>query len=85
MVGANLIAFNDVTKKVTAKIDLKQAVGIEDDDPAASALPGITPHRLRTRDEFEDVYRVERSFRLVFQDNEEIQFFADTDEEKSRW
>ena len=75
-----MVAFNDVTKKATATIDLKKAIAIEDDDHAGEvSSPG------RDRDEYEDVYRVERSFRLIFSDSEEIQFFADTDEAKERW
>ena len=31
------------------------------------------------------MYGVERSFRLFFPNNEEIVFFADTDEEKYKW
>lgn len=62
--GANLIAFNDVTKKATATINLKKAIAVED----ARAL--IT---------------VERSFRLVFPSDQEILFFADSDDEKARW
>ncbi|KIJ51349.1 hypothetical protein M422DRAFT_26767 [Sphaerobolus stellatus SS14] len=81
VVGSSLIAFNDVTKKVTATIDLKKATAVEDDDPAA-ALPGMPS---RQRDSYDGGYRVERSFRLIFRGDDEIQFFADTDEEKSRW
>lgn len=86
MIGSNLVAFNDVTKKATATIDLKKAVAVEDDDPTispmtspASAVPA------RQRNEFDEVYRVERSFRLIFPNDEEISFFADSDEAKARW
>ncbi|KAF8526015.1 hypothetical protein BU17DRAFT_41364, partial [Hysterangium stoloniferum] len=79
VIGSNLVAFNDVTKKATATIDLKKAISVEDDDRGtASSASG-------SRDEFEEVYRVERSFRLVFPDNENISFFADTDEAKEKW
>jgi hypothetical protein len=31
------------------------------------------------------MYGVERSFRLIFPSDEEIVFFADTDDEKAKW
>lgn len=73
------MAFNDVTKRATATIDLKKAIAIEDDqDPKTAA-------KRRDVDDFDAMYGVERSFRLVFPHHQEITFFADTDEEKSRW
>ncbi|KAG5637515.1 hypothetical protein H0H81_004266 [Sphagnurus paluster] len=84
VIGANLVAFNDVTKKATATIDLKKAVSVEDDQEARkNALsPGIRTGRY---DEYDELYGVERSFRLIFPQGQEILFFADTDEEKARW
>ena len=35
--------------------------------------------------EFDVPYGVERSFRLLFPNDQEIIFFADTDEEKDKW
>ena len=64
-----LVAFNDVTKKATATIELSKAIRLEDDND---------------RDD-ESLYGVERSFRLFFPNNEEIVFFADTDDEKNKW
>ncbi|KAK0195629.1 hypothetical protein F5146DRAFT_1133089 [Armillaria mellea] len=82
VIGSNLVAFNNVTKRVTATIDLKKATAIEDDQPKEKALsPGA---RSRYADEYDGMYGVERSFRLIFPDDE-IAFFADTDEEKARW
>ncbi|KAG2016127.1 hypothetical protein CC2G_009328 [Coprinopsis cinerea AmutBmut pab1-1] len=74
VIGGSLVAFNDVTKKATATIDLKKAIALEDDAECKDHS------RYETA-----LYGVERSFRLIFPDNEEIMFFADTDEEKSRW
>ncbi|KAF5345332.1 hypothetical protein D9758_008424 [Tetrapyrgos nigripes] len=87
VIGANLVAFNDVTKKVTATINLKNAIAVEDNqDPhnhPKSPASGVTS---RSRyDEYDGIYGVERSFRLIFPDDDEITFFADTDEEKARW
>ncbi|KAF9529228.1 hypothetical protein CPB83DRAFT_812523 [Crepidotus variabilis] len=74
VIGSNLVAFNDVTKRATATIDLKKAVGVEDNERSH-----------QSPDEDDALYGVERSFRLIFPQNQEILFFADTDEEKSRW
>ncbi|KIK86105.1 hypothetical protein PAXRUDRAFT_831931 [Paxillus rubicundulus Ve08.2h10] len=82
LTGASLIAFNDVTKKATATINLKKAVAIEDtQDTRAGALSPTN----RYRDDYDSLCPVERSFRLVFPGDQEILFFADSDEEKARW
>lgn len=82
------MAFNDVTKRATATIDLKKAIAVEDDQEARDAMSpasGTTTRSSRYLDEYECPYGVERSFRLIFPNNEEILFYADTDEEKARW
>ncbi|KAL0581895.1 Bud site selection protein bud4 [Marasmius crinis-equi] len=83
VVGGNLVAFNDVTKRVTATINLKNAIAIEDDQE--SMLSPVSGKTSRSSREYDGLYGVERSFRLIFPGNEEICFFADTDEEKARW
>lgn len=82
VIGANLVAFNDVTKKATATIGLKKAIAVEDDqaDPSSPVAA-----RSRYADDYDGLGGVERSFRLIFPNDEEIVFFADTDEEKARW
>lgn len=82
MIGANLVAFSDVTKKATATINLKKAIAIEDNqDSRAGALsPGP-----RSIDDYDGLCTVERSFRLIFPGDQEIFFFADTDDEKAKW
>ncbi|KAI6029361.1 hypothetical protein BKA83DRAFT_679982 [Pisolithus microcarpus] len=82
VVGANLIAFNDVTKKVTATINLKKAIAVEGIGDARS---GDSASGGSYRDDYDGPCSVERSFRLVFPGNQEIFFFADTDEEKAKW
>ncbi|KAI5123786.1 hypothetical protein M0805_009081 [Coniferiporia weirii] len=77
IVGGSIIAFNDITKRPTITIELKRALSIEDDQG-----PSV---RRRDVDDFDGTYGVERSFRLIFPHNEEITFFADTDEEKAKW
>ncbi|KAI0629085.1 hypothetical protein C8Q77DRAFT_1144912 [Trametes polyzona] len=85
IIGANMIAFNDVTKRAITTIDLRKAIGVEDDrTPVLSPASGAT-----SRSHFDDdrMYGVERAFRLVFGPgpDQEIIFFADTDAEKQRW
>lgn len=77
-----MVAFNDVTKKATATIELKQVIGVHDDNEPES---NSTTVRRRARDSYDAIFQVERSFRLLFADHEEIEFFADTDEEKAKW
>ena len=84
VIGANLVAFNDVTKKATATIDLKKAIGIEDDQEARNNVLS-TVRSNRIVDEYDGLYGMGRSFRLLFPQEQEIVFFADTDEEKARW
>ncbi|KAJ8076404.1 Bud site selection protein bud4 [Marasmius tenuissimus] len=86
VVGGNLVAFNDVTKRVTATINLKNAIAVQDDQEGRSGMlsPSSGKTNMSNR-EYDGVYGVERSFRLIFPGDEEICFFADTDEEKARW
>lgn len=75
------MAFNDVTKRAMATIELRKVVAVHDDngpEPDSSL-------RRRTSDSYDAIFKVERSFRLVFADREEIEFFADTDEDKAKW
>ncbi|KAG8855585.1 Bud site selection protein bud4 [Tulasnella sp. 330] len=79
IIGANLVAFNDVTNKATTTIDLKKAVAVVDDQDPTGDLS--SPGRM---DDDDYVY-VERSFRLMFPNSTQIAFFTDTDEEKAQW
>ncbi|THH30858.1 hypothetical protein EUX98_g3308 [Antrodiella citrinella] len=86
VIGSNLVAFNDVTKKMTATIDLKKAIGVVDDELSRNSL--LSPASglsARYSDDYESPFGVERSFRLLFPNNEEILFFADSDPEKTEW
>ncbi|KAJ7690719.1 hypothetical protein B0H17DRAFT_1159959 [Mycena rosella] len=87
VIGASLVAFNDVTKKATATIDLKKAVAVEDDQEARGAMSPASAMTARSSryDEYDGAYGVERSFRLIFPNDQEIVFFADTDDEKAKW
>lgn len=84
MIGASLVAFNDVTKKVTSTIDLKKATAVEDPEARDTLNGALGLPRSRSIDAYDGLYGVERCFRLVFPDDE-ILFFADTDEEKAKW
>lgn len=77
-----MVAYNDVTGKAIATIDLKRALAVEDDQQPLppNSVPGRKP-----RDEMDILFMVERSFRLIFSDDEDIAFYADTDEEKAEW
>ena len=82
VIGASLVAFSDATKRATTLIDLKKVTAVADDrelaqNPGAEAKPEADDSNT-TRD-------VKYSFRLIFPNEEEIAFFADTDKEKARW
>ncbi|KAF8623112.1 hypothetical protein AX15_006520 [Amanita polypyramis BW_CC] len=84
VIGAALVAFNDITKKATATIDLKKATAVEDDQQGRGVAMGPSSSRTtRYGDDYD--MGVERSFRLIFPKDEEIIFFADSDEEKAKW
>ncbi|KAF5322477.1 hypothetical protein D9619_001548 [Psilocybe cf. subviscida] len=86
VIGSNLVAFNDVTKRAAATIDLKQAISVEDDqEPRRGALSPASGHRTRYGDEYDGLSGVKNSFRIVFPDDQEILFYADSDADKTRW
>jgi len=85
VIGSNLVAFNDVTKRMTATIDLKKALSVEDDELNRNSLLSPASGTGRYSDDYESPFGVERSFRLLFPNNEEIVFFADSDSEKQEW
>ena len=65
-------------------IDLRKVTLVKDEnaDRRTSAPP--TPSR-RGQDFDDDLGTMPRSFRLIFEDDEEIMFWTDTDEEKAGW
>lgn len=74
IVGGTLEATSDVTNKITARIDLSKMVAIRDNNAESTD---------RLDEEYSDP--VERSFRLVFDNGDEIQFYADKDKDKEDW
>ncbi|KAI0918902.1 hypothetical protein AcV5_001963 [Taiwanofungus camphoratus] len=88
IIGASLVAYNDVTKRAITTIDLKKAIAVEDDQETRSAILSPASAATASRryiDEYDGSYGVERSFRLKFTRGQEILFFADTDEDKAKW
>lgn len=73
IVGGLLEATNDITGKITARIDLSKMTAIRDYNAEEQA------------DDLDRPMSVERSFGLMFEDGEEIQFFADKDQDKVEW
>ncbi|KAJ3737602.1 hypothetical protein DFJ43DRAFT_9634 [Lentinula guzmanii] len=87
VIGSNLVAFNDITKRVTATINLSNAIAVGDNQDPHKRDGGVrspASGASQYHDEYDGLFGVERSFRLVFP-KEEILFFADTDEEKTKW
>ncbi|CDZ98782.1 Pleckstrin homology-like domain [Phaffia rhodozyma] len=74
IVGGTLEASNDVTGKITARIDLSQMTNVTDNNMEDSQNPDM-----------DRPMSVERSFTLTFENGEDIQFYADTDKDKEDW
>ncbi|OXG24431.1 hypothetical protein C361_02285 [Cryptococcus neoformans Tu259-1] len=84
IIGGNLVAINEVTKKKVAMIDLRQAVSIIDlnEDQPGTPKSKMT---MRPRDSDEGFGQRPRSFMIEFKDGEGIMFMADTDMAKAGW
>lgn len=98
VMGANLIAYNDITKKPIITMNLRKVTLVEDDGKGGKEPTVITPpseavaqlnapKTLRRQRSFNALAGIEHSFRVIFDGNEddEVCFFADTAEEKQRW
>ncbi|KIM23022.1 hypothetical protein M408DRAFT_78146 [Serendipita vermifera MAFF 305830] len=98
VLGASLIAYNDITKKPITTMDLRKVTLVEDDGrggvpPTIIRPPGDPeeqlnpPKRIRRQRSFNALAGIEHSFRMIFDGNEndEVCFFADSAEEKTRW
>jgi hypothetical protein len=73
--GSRLIPYSEVTNKAFVEIDLALATSVIDLNTSDSSA------------DYDDAEscRMERSFRLNFQDGSEISFYADSDEDKRKW
>jgi hypothetical protein len=96
IVGGTLEATSDVTARITARIDLSKMIAVHDENAnlppttTSTSSSAMVPQMSsssgkRSMDDDDRPMSVERSFRLVFEDGEEISFYADSDEEKSDW
>lgn len=72
-----------MTKKTVFFIDLRKVVAVNDENAVTRPAPS-TPLR-RTQDFDSDMGVMPRSFRLLFDDGEDILFWTDNDEEKAGW
>lgn len=85
IIGANMVAFNDVTKRAITTIDLRKAVSLHDDQEKNMRTPASHASSNSYDDEFDGPCGVERSFKLFFPGNQRISFFADTEADKAKW
>ena len=90
LVGGNLVAINEVTKKHVTSIDLRKATQVVDlnasdpySEPVKNGSPMSKAMTTRQRDG-EDFGTRPRSFRLEF-DDDWIDFWADKQEDKDVW
>ncbi|KAG8829883.1 Bud site selection protein bud4, partial [Serendipita sp. 399] len=97
VMGANLIAYNDVTKKPITTMDIRKITLVEE-EPRPGAVPtvirppsedvngSLNAPKLKRQRSFNALAGIEHSFRVVFDGNEndELCFFADTAQEKTR-
>ena len=79
LIGGNLVAINEVTKKEVASIDLRRMDNVVDLN-AVEASP-----RTARRNSDEGMTVRPRSFRIAFAGGEAINFSADKDEDKAIW
>ncbi|KAI0752981.1 hypothetical protein C8Q80DRAFT_1267434 [Daedaleopsis nitida] len=84
IVGSNLVAYNDVTKRAIATIDLRKATSLVDLDEVKEARSPGSATTIPTNFDDSNPCDVGRAFRLYF-GAEDIAFFADTDQEKADW
>ncbi|ORY25090.1 hypothetical protein BCR39DRAFT_309113 [Naematelia encephala] len=93
LIGGNLVAINEVTKKQVASIDLRRMTAVVDLNQGNNGGAGGSPKSTRTamtyrpRDSDEAWAVRPRSFRVEFgeDDDEGIMFVADRNEDKTVW
>lgn len=85
IIGSSLVAYNDVTRRAIASMDLRMATRVVDESgPIRSPASGATRESSYEDNEPYWAGTVERSFKLEF-GRDEILFYADTDQEKAGW
>ncbi|WWD22543.1 hypothetical protein CI109_107036 [Kwoniella shandongensis] len=91
LIGGNLVAINEVTKKEVTKIDLRKATAVIDlnaDQTSNNSPKSKMTMSLRPRGSDEGFAVRPRSFEVVFGDEESgegIRFMADSDAAKESW
>ncbi|GAA6000450.1 uncharacterized protein JCM10292_001521 [Rhodotorula paludigena] len=71
--GGSLVPYSEVTKRSHVEINLSHVVSVDDLNSQSA------------QNDEDALGRMDNSFRLVFQDGNEIDFFADTAEVKAKW
>ncbi|OCF40741.1 hypothetical protein I317_05436 [Kwoniella heveanensis CBS 569] len=85
LIGGNLVAINEVTKKEVTKIDLRQALSVVDLNAEQGGGTPKSRMTMRPRGSDEGFGARPRSFLLEFKDGDNITFAADTDKAKETW
>jgi len=83
LVGGNLIAINEVTKKEVTSISLRKATGLVDLNATFGSPTSRATARPRSSEEGFAVRP--RSFMVEFGEDDGIVFAADKDNEKTTW
>ena len=78
LIGGNLVAINEVTKKTVSSIDLRKATRIVD-------LSDIAPAQNDDEEEEYTGFEGCRSFRIVFTNGERIDFESGKKDDKAMW
>ncbi|WWC99204.1 hypothetical protein V866_006099 [Kwoniella sp. B9012] len=84
LIGGNLVAINEVTKKEVTKIDLRQAISVIDLNAQDNGTPK-SRMTMRPRSSDEGLSVRPRCFMVEFTDGEGITFAADNDKSKEVW
>lgn len=76
IVGGTLEASNDITGKITARINISKMTSVVDNN---------NNNEESTNHDVDRSMSIERSFTLTFESGEDIQFYADSDKDKEEW
>ncbi|GAA5986825.1 hypothetical protein JCM11641_007809 [Rhodosporidiobolus odoratus] len=80
--GSTLVPYSEVTKRSHVEINLALVASVADLNTPSMPTPGS---RASQYDEDEQIGRMDNSFRLIFKDGNQIDFFADSAEVKAKW
>ena len=88
LVGHRLIPYSEVTKRAMVEIDLSLAEAVFDPDaiPSTPLSPATAITRTSSVEMEEGRWTTnDNAFLVIFRDGSEIEFFADSAEDKERW